>query len=192
METSPDLPAKSCGSCTLCCKVMGIVELEKPGGTWCGHCKPGRGCAIYESRPKSCGEFNCLWLAEPSIPENLKPERTKVVLVVDSDGKRLIANCDPSNPLAWRREPLYGQLKRWAVEAAPKGEVVVAMAGRRMWVVTTGEDIDVGELDPLTPFVVHTGEDGKATVKLLPPLKLGEVFDPATAAGQVGLKSVVN
>ena len=42
---------RTCGDCTLCCKVMAIEELAKPVGTWCPHCKPGRGCRIYPDRP---------------------------------------------------------------------------------------------------------------------------------------------
>jgi hypothetical protein len=43
---------RSCGDCTLCCKVMAVEALGKPAGSWCSHCKPGRGCLIYETRPE--------------------------------------------------------------------------------------------------------------------------------------------
>ncbi len=33
---------RECGTCTLCCKVMGIHALDKPRGVWCDHAMPGR------------------------------------------------------------------------------------------------------------------------------------------------------
>jgi hypothetical protein len=47
----------------MCCKVLGITELQKPVGKWCPHCDIGKGCKIYESRPKN---------AEYSIVRGLK------------------------------------------------------------------------------------------------------------------------
>src|SRR4051794_24207443 len=42
------LPGRSCGTCTLCCKVVGVLEIDKPGGVWCRHCVSGKHCAIYD------------------------------------------------------------------------------------------------------------------------------------------------
>jgi hypothetical protein len=28
---------RGCKDCTLCCKLLGIAELEKPRATWCTH-----------------------------------------------------------------------------------------------------------------------------------------------------------
>jgi hypothetical protein len=43
--------SRKCGSCTLCCKVMSITELQKPGGTWYKPClPPGKGSVLGVSR----------------------------------------------------------------------------------------------------------------------------------------------
>jgi hypothetical protein len=94
----------------MCCKVIRVVELEKPAGVWCRHAQPGHGCSIYADRPTPCQVFQCLWLQEPETPDVLKPERAKVVL--SSTETKLIAHCDPADPTAWRREPMYSFLKR--------------------------------------------------------------------------------
>ncbi|MGM4958232.1 hypothetical protein ACT4MK_23450 [Bradyrhizobium barranii] len=47
---------RACGDCTLCCKVMAIEALAKLAGSWCRHCKPGQGCAIYAERPAIMGQ----------------------------------------------------------------------------------------------------------------------------------------
>jgi hypothetical protein len=59
---SPTAPGKSCGGCTLCCKVLSIKELAKPQGAWCPKCSVGRGCSIYAQRPEECRAFTCGYL----------------------------------------------------------------------------------------------------------------------------------
>jgi len=83
-----------CGSCSLCCKVKSIGELDKPMNTWCRHCDKGKGCRIYDTaaKPPSCTEYNCLWLetqkfedASLRLPERFRPDRTRVVVDVFED-----------------------------------------------------------------------------------------------------------
>src|SRR6185437_419544 len=76
------IAGRECGSCSLCCKVYAISELEKPAGIWCSHCKPGRGCAIHDALPTQCIEFNCLWRTEASIGPDWKPDRSKMVVTI--------------------------------------------------------------------------------------------------------------
>src|SRR3569833_1733688 len=126
---SPSAP-RDCGPCTLCCKVMAVDEIEKVAGAWCAHCAKGAGCAIYETRPQSCRAFSCAWLRHPQLPRNLRPDLTRVVLAFDNNATRLIASCDPAHPMAWRREPIYGYLKRWAEGSWATGGQVVAWPAR--------------------------------------------------------------
>ena len=165
----------------MCCKVMSINELSKPVGLWCEHRKPGLGCGIYQDRPASCRAFSCLWLADPTQPHKLRPDLTKVVLYLDTDGRRLVARCDPANPFAWRRDPVYSALKRLARSAWGSGRTVIAVSGDRTWVIAPGEDVDVGELDERTPFSVEEQQDGRVRVTLLPPLN--PVEDPTPSPG---------
>jgi len=37
-ELGTPIPDRACGNCTLCCKVNGVPELEKPVDEWCKHC----------------------------------------------------------------------------------------------------------------------------------------------------------
>jgi len=78
-----------CGSCTLCCKVMGIEELAKPRNTWCPHCDKGKGCRIYDTpaKPRECTAYKCLWLSTQSfedptlrLPQRFRPDRTRIVV----------------------------------------------------------------------------------------------------------------
>lgn len=81
----PAKPARTCGTCTLCCKAVGVHALAKPAGAWCPHCdRRGGGCAIYGERPGECRTFSCAWL-DGLLPEDRdRPDRLKVVLFEDS------------------------------------------------------------------------------------------------------------
>lgn len=57
-----------CGDCNLCCKLPHIPKtyfkdttFEKKGFEWCKHCKIGKGCKVYEDRPKTCKTFECFY-----------------------------------------------------------------------------------------------------------------------------------
>lgn len=97
----------TCEGCTACCRLLGIVELNKPEGQFCPHCPAGAaGCAIYETRPQSCRTFECAWLmfkkmGKP-LPERLRPDRSRVVVNITDDTLALV--CAPGYAGAWRRK----------------------------------------------------------------------------------------
>ncbi len=160
--------AKSCGPCTLCCKLLAVAELGKPMSQWCAHLKPGAGCGIYDTRPHSCRTFECVWLMDPEMPHRFRPDQTKVVLDQDPEGLWLIARCDPANPSAWRRNPMYAALKTFAIEHWGKGKLALAVAGRHTGVITPKQDIDLGEIDPRSGLKVVEGTGG-VTVEVTAP-----------------------
>ena len=120
---------RDCDGCTLCCKVMGIKELEKPSGVWCEHCEMGVGCRIYASRPAECASFTCGYLAIAALGEEWKPSRSKIVLSLNADGKRVVAHTDPARPDAWKQEPYYSVLKSWARAGRANGRDIFIAAG---------------------------------------------------------------
>jgi hypothetical protein len=78
-------PARICGSCTLCCKTLGVHALAKPAGSWCRHCdRKGGGCTIHDRRPDECRTFSCAWLEGLLPEESDRPDRLKTVLFEES------------------------------------------------------------------------------------------------------------
>lgn len=136
--------ARSCGDCTLCCKLLDVVALAKPAGSWCAHCAPGRGCGIYEDRPPECRNFKCGWLVDPKLGEEWRPSRSRIMLVAQAGSNRLAAHVDPSRPDAWRRPPFHGALRAWARAAAAVQGQVVVYVGRRATVVLPDRDVELG------------------------------------------------
>ena len=145
----PDLvPGRACGSCTLCCKVMGIVEIESPAGQWCRHCAPAKGCSIHSVRPQSCRDFYCMWLTEAGLGPEWKPEKSKIVLRLEVNGRRIAAHVDASVPSAWRRDPYYTDLKRWSAQAVAEQRQVSVWIGQHCIVVLPDKEVDLGIVGP--------------------------------------------
>ena len=138
---------RSCSGCALCCMVLGIQELEKPKGVWCPHCKTRKSCEIYETRPEECRIFHCGYLTMTGLDEAWKPSRSKIILVSSQGGNRLTAHVHPNRADAWRKEPYYSALKRWARETASHFGQVLARIGQRTYMILPDRDVDLGDVD---------------------------------------------
>jgi hypothetical protein len=132
----------------LCCKVFDVPSLDKPMGQWCRHCKPGQGCGAYDARPDQCRAFNCLWITQDWLGPEWKPDRSKMVLTVDPATRFLLVQLDPGQPSAWKREPYYGQLKRWAASALNERRHVVVFLNKSATVVLPDRDVALGVIEP--------------------------------------------
>ena len=107
---------------------MGIDELEKPACEWCPHADPKAGCTIYDSRPKSCAEYECVWLVSQRLPSplaaDMRPDRSRVMLNMSLDGSAVVAHVDPSRPNAYK------------VGAAGKTLAMMRAGGQRVIIIT--------------------------------------------------------
>ncbi len=73
-------PRRSCGDCTLCCTLLRVDELKKRGGTPCPQLRgPTGGCGIYETRPRICRAYRCLWL-QGKLEEGDRPDLLGAIL----------------------------------------------------------------------------------------------------------------
>lgn len=68
-----------CGSCTLCCELLPIPEIKKPASVLCSNCTINKGCNIYNNRPKSCKNFDCLYLQSDDMDISLRPNECGVM-----------------------------------------------------------------------------------------------------------------
>ena len=130
----------------LCCKVMHVPELEKPGDIMCSHAQVGKGCTIHENRPLSCRQFFCGWRLDPSIDALWKPDICRFVLRFSSRYSALVLMVDPARPLAWRRQPYHRRLREWAARAFDENKRIVVMVGSEATVVLPDRDVPLGVL----------------------------------------------
>lgn len=127
------MDVNNCGTCTLCCKIMGVPELDKLPGEWCKHADMKRGCLIYEDRPPACVDFECLWLQAQTRPETnmmklseLRPDKCKGVVVTTEKSQGIVVKMDPHRPNGHKT----GALKR-LIDGTPKLPWMVQVAGER-------------------------------------------------------------
>jgi len=147
-------PRRTCGTCTLCCKVLRIVELDKEHSVWCRHARPGKGCAIYADRPRSCRNFVCGYLASPELPEVWYPVQSKIVLVREPNGG-VTAVVDPGRPDAWKEHPYYAQIKSWAAQVVPARRQMLVRIGARTIAVLPDRDVDLGLMEPGEEVIIE-------------------------------------
>jgi hypothetical protein len=183
MSNVETVPGRSCGSCSLCCKLLRIDEFSKPEGKWCAHCAPGRGgCTIYGNRPIECRNFYCAWLTATDVGPEWKPLTCKMVLYAEGDGNRIAIHVDPSNPTAWRQEPFYSQLRERAVHAAEASQQVVVYIKNRVIVLLPDKEVDLGIMERGDQIMVgasqgRLGLEWRAFLvpaKDVPPEKIGK------------------
>ncbi len=128
----------------MCCKLMEVPEFSKPRGVWCPHCDKKRGCTIYGARPPGCRIFHCGYLRIPHLDERWKPSKAKFLINFETVKNRVVLHVDPERPHAWREEPYYTEIKRWAAAAAREKGLVMVWVGPRATAVMPGLEKDLG------------------------------------------------
>lgn len=152
----------------MCCKLMGVAELDKPLGTLCTHCDEGRGCRIYDERPSSCRGFYCGYLISPMMADHWFPALSKMVIAPEFGGQCVAIHVDPSCPDAWRQEPYYSDLKRWSAFAARDLRQVIVCVDNRSIVILPDEDVDLGVVSEEERVVLsEVPEDGRLKLRAM-------------------------
>src|SRR5262249_255642 len=117
---------RSCGSCSLCCRLLDVPEIGKPKHGWCQHCRPGKGgCSIYDQRPQVCPDYACGWLSGPLSPRHWFPPKAKMIVDTHRDKGTGVYTVrilvDPRHPDRWREQPYYSDIKQIALTALRNG-----------------------------------------------------------------------
>jgi hypothetical protein len=139
---------EGCGTCTLCCKIMKVEQIEKPAHTWCRHCEIGKGCGVYDARPEQCRDWSCFWLQSQArddrdrMSPSLRPDRSHVIFdgITDKDtgdyaARGLAVYVDPAYPSAWRRVDVAAVIGR----AANNGLRVIVATGAKRKLIARGD-----------------------------------------------------
>jgi hypothetical protein len=146
---NPLVPGRTCGSCMLCCTVMNVDELNKPGGVTCRHAVTGQGCTIRDQRPQACRRFFCGWRLDPNIDSQWKPNICGFVITISLRYASMLVMVDPTRPLAWKVQPYYGRMKEWSGRAFMENKRIVAVvAGGEATVILPDRDVPIGVLGP--------------------------------------------
>lgn len=177
------IEGRECGTCTLCCKVMSISELAKPQGQWCRHCDVGRGCQVYVERPQECRSFLCGYLIWRELGEHWHPARSKMVVIFDHGGNRLLIRVDPGRPSVWRQEPYFSEIKRWAASITSARQQIVVAIGQRTIVIFPDREVDLGIVSDDERIVAFEKDAGAGSVIEVVKIKAN---DPRIAGMPLG------
>ncbi len=146
---------RACGSCTLCCKVYALPELEKPPGAWCKHCAPGKGCGIHDAAPEQCRLFFCLWMTDGKMPNEWRPDRARFVLSIYPQNGFVYGQVDPGSPGAWRRAPYYDGLRAMARTLLGERRHVVMFVGNEATLIMPDEALPLGKMSARDSFRIE-------------------------------------
>ena len=113
------------------------------------------------------------------MPDQVRPDRCKVVVNLDDGDANIIAHADPADPGAWRREPIHGQLRRWAAAYWFKDRTIWAKVDEHAWLIAPDRHIDLGELPPRSFTRYEQAPDSTITGTILRALPGGRRYDPA-------------
>lgn len=169
MDTTPVLEGRSCRECSLCCRVLGVDEIEKPPNAACPNCVAAVGCRIYESRPDECRDFYCGYLTLPMVDEKWFPARSGMVVYPAPEGNRLTVHVDRMRPDVWLGEPYYSEIKRWARLVADRDFQVLVCIGKRTIAILPDRDVDLGSVEPeeyvIYGFAIESGRRVRTAAK---------------------------
>ena len=92
-ESMPTVLGRSCGDCTKCCEgsLSAVLKIQSRDtvhnlgpGSPCVFVQLGKGCGVYDERPHNpCKRFRCQYLVDEFVPEEMKPSKSNVILIVD-------------------------------------------------------------------------------------------------------------
>jgi hypothetical protein len=117
--------------------------------------------ASTRSGHRSAGPSAVCGSADPNFPEEFKPERSKLVFVLEANMVRVVAHCDPGRPLAWTEAENHRLLRNMAIVSAQTGrQVLVAVRDRYTAILP---DRPLGAIGPGQRVVYREMRDGSAT-----------------------------
>ncbi len=143
----------------MCCKLYAVPPMQKAADVWCRECAPGRGCKIWENRPKFCADFHCHYILDPNIGPDWRPDVCKFIMNFQT-ATTLWVKVDPAHKLAWRREPYYSVIKRWSTDFIAAGGYILVGDSINLYCVTPNDDEIVGRYGQPVNFRVETTQVG--------------------------------
>lgn len=99
-----------CGSCNYCCEVLPIPEIEKPHSVLCKNCTKTKGCNIYNKRPTSCKNFDCVYLQSDDMDVSLRPNECGVMFEKVTT-KIYFGTELPTDVGSWKKTNVFNYIK---------------------------------------------------------------------------------
>jgi hypothetical protein len=163
--STAEVPGRACSGCTLCCSVLGIVELKKPVFKICKYSVIGKGCKIYDMKPATCSGFLCTYRTSASVPEYWHPKICGMVLHSETAGQNSMLSiiCSSGAKHRWKKEPYWSDITRIAatLHAQDGGFVRIIRKDEPVLIINpqTFETQAVGKLKGMAALPQWQGSD---------------------------------
>lgn len=154
---------KSCGECSMCCKLfeVGWLDRPKPAGQWCHHCRPGKGCAIWNALPDKCLSYYCIWRIDPALSREWRPDRARFILTQPHVDAPLMLVVDPNFPKAHQSEPYASRLRATVTGMLnEKGTTIVIYRRQARSLLFPDEEVAVPEGIDLSEVKIERHQRG--------------------------------
>jgi hypothetical protein len=146
-----------CGACNLCCKLLGVPDINKPARMLCWWTGIHGGCERHHEKQTdpqlmACAQFKCLWLESQThpdptkhMPRHLRPDLSHVVIgPVDRDDDTLAyVQVDPEFPQSLHNPEIKNYLDG-IISRGGKLEIILGDDIRIEYKVEGGSKIRVG------------------------------------------------
>jgi hypothetical protein len=94
-------------------------------------------------------------MSDPTMPDEWKPDRSKIVLTYFPGNGFLYAQVDPGSPQAWRKAPFYDSLRAMARKLNEKGRHVVVFVNDEATLIMPDEAVPLGAMKPTDNFRIE-------------------------------------
>jgi len=145
-----------CGACNLCCKLLGVPDINKPARMLCWWTGVHGGCARHAEKhtdPQllACAQFKCLWLESQThedqtkrMPRHLRPDLSHVVIGPPdrNDDTLAYVQVDPDYPRSWQAPEIKSYLDG-IISRGGKLEVIIGDDVRVELGVDGGQKVNV-------------------------------------------------
>jgi uncharacterized protein len=163
MQTNEQIPVipvvgRSCGTCSMCCKLGTVAEVDKPDGQWCQYCTTKKQCDIYESRPNVCRTYYCYYMLS-DLGEEWKPSTAKLMVSAMANGSACIT-VDPDRPDAWKKEPYFSRIRQWSTQTQ-----IIVFVGLHVIAVYPDRIDELGSLDGEHSIIWVDEQTSAGTIK---------------------------
>lgn len=123
--------SRVCGDCT----VLGVADLPqyKPPGVPCQHLSQTcSGCSIYDSRPTSCREYECLWRKGNISDEDMRPDKIGLIFDEAAEGR---------DSLMWKYRAITCREVFDGASEAPRARDLIAVLSAQVPVMIMSSDM---------------------------------------------------
>ena len=185
MINLPIVEGRSCNGCTKCCEGYLSAEINEKKvdkNNPCYLVNIGKGCNDYENRPElPCKVFQCEWLVNELIPENLKPSKSNTIIL------KRYTDQNTYLELIEAGEKLNSEVLTWAIQYAlednDNSNILWNIDDKKHWLGNDNfcnyiENLEKSQENEFFPSPYEEGQSPKLDISIMEDIFTKTKHDP--------------